>query len=115
AFGHEELERMEAARPTGRMIFHRPRPLRSLRYLVHGARTWALPGLFYLLFGKLPAHSELLRRWTYRRFGPEPVRTVQRVPQDTLLSLLTGAPEETLRLLAERIWERHAGDQVIHR
>ncbi len=115
AFGPDALERMEASRPPGRMLFHRPRPLRSLRYLAHGARAWALPGLYYLLFGKIPAHSELLRRYTYRRFGPEPVRTVQRVPQNTLLGLLAHAPDEVLRSLAERIWDRHADDQVIRR
>lgn len=115
AFGQDELARMEQARPTGRMLFDRTRPLASLLYLGVGARIWAAPGLYYLLFGKLPSRIELLRRWTYRRFGPEPVRAVQRVPQNALLRSLSHLPEEILRGLAERVWDRHADEQVIAR
>ncbi len=115
AYGPEELERMEAERSTGRLIFDARRPLGSLRYLAHGARTWALPGLYYLFFGKIPARSDRLRAWTFRRFGAEPVRTVQRVPQNALMALLADVPAPTLRSLAERVWDRHAPDEVIRR
>jgi hypothetical protein len=114
-FGPDELERMEPTRQTGRLLFDPKRPLDSLRYLADGARTWAFPGLYYLFFGKIPAHSDLLRAWTFRRFGAEPVRTVQRVPQNALLSLLAPVPAPILRGLAERVWDRHGDDQVICR
>ncbi len=115
AYGPEELERMEAERGAGRLLFDARRPIGSLRYLANGLRTWALPGLYYLAFGKIPARSDRLSRWTFRRFGDEPVRAVQRVPQNALLRLLADVPEATLRALAERVWDRHAPDQVIRR
>lgn len=115
AFGQEQLASMEPRRETGRLAFD-PRSLAgSLRYLWHGGRTWARPGLYYFLCGKLPEKHDLLRAWTYRRFGPEPVRVVQRVPQDTMLELLSEIPDEVARELAERVWDRHAPDQVIRR
>lgn len=115
AFGLAELERMEGLRTTGRLLFEPSRLAGSLRYLWHGARTWTVPGLYYFFWGKLPARSDWLRAWTYRRFGAEPVRTVQRVPQDTLLGLMEHLPEETLRALTEAVWDRHEPDQVIRR
>jgi hypothetical protein len=115
AYGAGELERMEPGRGTGRLICDVRRPLGSLRYLLHGARTWAVPGLYYLAFGKIPARSDRLRAWTFRRFGAEPVRTVQRVPQNALMALLASVPEPTLRVLAERVWDRHGPDEVIRR
>jgi hypothetical protein len=115
AYGATELERMEPARRSGRLFFDARRPIGSLRYLAEGARTWARPGLYYLLFGKIPARSDRLRAWSFRRFGPEPMRAVQRVPQQALLGLLADLPDATLRTLAERIWDRHEQDQVIGR
>ena len=115
AFGQDELDRMEPGRRTGRLLFDPERPMGSLRYLADGARTWAYPGLYYLFFGKIPARNERLRAWTFRRFGAEPVRTVQRIPQNALLSLLEPVPEPTLRALAERVWDRHVDEQVIRR
>lgn len=115
AFGADELARMEPERHTGRLLFDTHRLGGSLRYLWHGGRAWARPGLRYLMYGKLPAHSDWLRAWTYRRFGPEPVRVVQRIPQDTLLGLMAEVPEPSLRQLAEQVWERHTPDQVIRR
>jgi hypothetical protein len=115
SYGRDELVRMEEERKTGRLIFDPRHPVQSLRYLVNGARTWAGPGLFYLFFGKIPDRSRRLRRLAYRWFGPDPVRAVQRVPQTVLLQLLTTVPDKTLRYLAERVWDRHAPDQVIER
>ena len=115
AYGAEELARMEPSRRAGRLLFDVARPLASTRYVLEGARTWAAPGLYYFFLGKLPAQSDLLRAWTFRRFGPEPVRAVQRVPQEVLMRLIASVPEDSLRELAERIWDRHADDQVIAR
>lgn len=115
AYGPEELARMEPERGTGRLIFDPKRPLGSLRYLAMGAQSWALPGLYYLFFGKIPAMSDRLLAWTFRGFGPDPMRRIQRVPQRALLELLADVPERTLRELAERVWDRHTPDQVIDR
>jgi len=115
SYGREQLARMEEARKTGRMLFDPSRPLASLRYLVNGARTWAGPGLYYLFFGKIPDRSAPLRRLAYRWFGPDPIRAVQRVPQNALLQILATVPDRTLRALAERVWDRHVPDQVIDR
>jgi len=115
AFGAEELAKMEPDRHTGRLLFDRRRVRGSLRYLRHGVENWGRPGLEYLVWGKLAAKSDWLSAWTYRRFGPEPVRAVQRIPQDTLLRLMADVPEATLRKLAERVWDRHEPDQVIRR
>ncbi|MCK6535884.1 MAG: hypothetical protein L6Q84_23185 [Polyangiaceae bacterium] len=115
AFGLDELARMEPERHTGRLLFDPSRLGGSLRYLWHGSAAWTKPGLHYFACGKLPAKNDWLRAWTYRRFGPEPVRTVQRIPQDTLFGLMAGVPAATLRLLAERVWDRHEPDQVITR
>src|SRR5699024_6780280 len=90
-------------------------PKKLLRYLAVGGRIWALPGLFYLLFGKLANVSAPLQRASFLIFGPEPVRRVQSVPQTTLLHLLSRLPLETLRALARGVWERHGDDQVIER
>jgi hypothetical protein len=106
---------MEPERRTGRLLFDPRRPAGSLRYLRHGGEIWARPGLSYFFWGKLAAKSDWLRAWTYRRFGPEPVRAVQRIPQDTLLGLMKNVPEATLRVLAERVWDRHEPDQAIRR
>lgn len=114
-FGAEELDAMEHERSPGRLIFDPRRVVGSVRYLLEGARTWAVPGLYYLFLGKIPAKRERTRRWAFKRFGDEPMRTVQRVPQNNLLQLMQSVSEETLRSLAARVWDRHAGDQVVRR
>lgn len=115
SYGREQLARMEDGRAAGRLIFDRRRPRASLRYVIRGARTWAGPGLYYLFFGKIPDRSAHLRRLVYRWFGPDPMRVVQRVPQNALLQILSTVPDRTLRSLAERVWDRHEPDQVIDR
>jgi len=115
AYGLDRLAEAEPRRAASRFFLDWTRPLALLRYLWLGARMWALPGLFYLLFGKIPAHLEVLRRWSFRRFGPEPVAAVQRVPQTALLHYLSALPAADLAVLARRVWDRHAGDQVIQR
>ena len=115
AYGPAHLAAAEPRRPRGRFFFDWRKPLAALRYLVVGARLWAYPGLFYLFFGKLPGRFELGRRWTFRRFGSDPVSAVQLVPQTALLHQLSAIPAAELRTLAQRVWDRHAGDQVIER
>src|SRR5689334_1777181 len=53
AYGPDHLAAAEARRKPGRFFVDRRRPLAALRYLAIGARMWAYPGLFYLLFGKI--------------------------------------------------------------
>lgn len=115
AFGPDELAAMEADRGPGRLIVDPHRLRGSLRYLREGLRTWATPGLYYLFFGKLPVRAERSRRLSFRVFGDEPVRAVQRVPQTVLLELMRAFPTATLRELAARIWDRHGDDQVVRR
>ncbi len=113
-YGEEHLEKLET-RPPGRFLLDFSAPKKLLRYLAVGGRIWALPGLYYFVFGKLAALSDEARRLSYWLFGPEPVRFVQSVPQTTLLHLLSRLPLETLRTLARRVWERHRDDQVVER
>jgi hypothetical protein len=115
AYGPEHLAAVEARRVPGRFFLDLRRPLAALRYLAIGARMWAYPGLFYLLFGKIPAAFELGRRWRFRTFGTEPVAAVQRVPQTALLHQLTSIPSAELRSLARRVWDRHGADLVVER
>jgi hypothetical protein len=115
AYGPEHLAKAEAHRKPGRFFLDWRKPLAVLHYLLLGARLWAYPGLFYLFFGKLPGRFELGRRWTFRRFGADPVSAVQLVPQTALLHQLSDIPAAVLKELAQRVWDRHACDQVIER
>jgi hypothetical protein len=115
AYGAAGLAAAEPRRRPGRFFLDARRPLALLRYLLIGLRMWALPGLFYLLFCKVPERVGLLRRFIFRRFGSEPVAAVQRVPQTALLHHLAALPAAELRLLARRVWDRHAADLVIER
>jgi phosphoserine phosphatase len=113
AYGRDALAAAEPRRPRGRFFLDFTRPLALLRYLVTGARMWFYPGLYYLLFGKLPLTFARLRRWSFRRLGTDPVAAAQLVPQTALLHQLAAIPAEDLAVLARRVWERHGCDQVI--
>jgi hypothetical protein len=115
AYGKEALAAAEPRRSPGRFFLDWRRPLALVRYLWIGAGMWALPGLFYLVFGKAAARVALLRRFVYRLFGSEPVVAVQKVPQTTLLHHLSAVPTSELTALARRVWDRHARDLVIER
>ncbi|MCC6647310.1 MAG: hypothetical protein IT374_17275 [Polyangiaceae bacterium] len=115
AYGVDGCAALEEGRPRGRLLLAVRRPLGLLRYIAIGLRDWGVPGLTYFFWGKLAARREALRRRSFLRFGPEPVREVQRIPQTTLLSLLCGADEPRLRRLARAVWRRHAPEQVITR
>jgi hypothetical protein len=113
--GPDDLAEAEPRRPLSRFFFDWSQPAAVLRYLAVTARMWALPGLFYFLFGKLPAYLDMTRRLSFRAFGPEPVAAVQRVPQTALMHHMSAVPASTLRMLAQRVWDRYRCDQVIER
>lgn len=114
-FGPELCARPDIPRVRGRLLHDPERPLSLPVYILDGARRWAYPGLSYLLWGKLAAHSELVERWSYRKFGKEPMRAVQRVPQTALLHDIATLPKDTLRMLAQRVWDVASPMQVIER
>ncbi|MBK8592730.1 MAG: hypothetical protein IPN77_27175 [Sandaracinaceae bacterium] len=113
AYGEAERQAMEPRRKRGRFALDRHNPRGVLRYVVLGVRMWADAGLYYLLWGKLPGVSRALHKLRFRRFGLEPVRAVQAVPQTALLHHLAGVPLALLRRLASDVWARHEPDQVI--
>lgn len=114
-YGPAYLADLEPARAGGRMFLAPSRPLSSLRYLARAVALWGPPGLFYLVWGKLAWGAGALRRSAFRRFGPEPVRAVQRVPQHALLHQLAALPRATVRELATRVLRRYAADQTLDR
>lgn len=115
AYGADKLALAEPRRSRGRFFLDVQRPLATLHYLYLGARLWAYPGLYYLLWGKLTAGSQKRGRKAYRRFGPHPIQEVQAVPQAALLQQLSSLPLDTIRELARAVWRRHEPDQVITR
>jgi hypothetical protein len=114
-FGDAYLAQIEGSRGASRMHLSLARPIASLRYMLKGLRLWALPGLMYLLFGKIGLHFDSTRYWVFRRFGPEPVPRVQFTPLVVLLHHLAELPLDHLRRLARRLWERYSDDQVFTR
>lgn len=114
-YGPAYLSELEPRRAAGRFFLDRRRPLATLRYLWRSGRVWLPPGLHYFLWCKLAARVAPLRRLGYARFGPEPVRAVQRVPQDVLFAQMASLPPGTVRELARRVWARHAPDQTVER
>ena len=99
----------------GRVLVEWSKPAQLVGYLGAGARRWALPGIHYLVWGKLASRIPSIRRLAYRRFGPNPTSAVQRGPQMVALTHLATADEPLLLKLAHRVWRRHASDQVITR
>lgn len=115
AYGEAHMAAYAATRGPGRFSID-TRSLRgSLRFLALGIQVWALPGLFYLLWVKLAKLSQTIRKLSFRRFGPEPVRSAQSVPQTALLFQLADVPLDTVRTVMRRMWDRHECDQVITR
>jgi hypothetical protein len=115
SYGASYLDELEAARVGGRIYLERSRPLGLLRYLRLATAHWGPPGLFYLLWGKLASRVEGLRRRSYLRFGPEPVRAIQSIPQHALMHRIAGLPLATVRELAARVWKRYRSDQTVER
>lgn len=114
-YGPAYLDELEPRRAAGRMYLERARPLGALRYLWRAFRAWGPPGLFYLLWCKIAARIDALRRRSFLRFGPEPVQAVQRVPQYALFRQMASVPDELVRELATRVWARHRRDLIVER
>ena len=112
-YGAERLATLEATRRKARFLVDWSTPSALVRYAVKSTRIWALPGLFYFVWGKLAHRSALGRRLRFRRFGTEPVRAVQGVPQTALLHQLAGKSVEEVRSHARRVWNRYASDLVV--
>lgn len=114
-YGPDHLDVAEARRPRGRFFIDRQRPLAAARYLLRAARVWAHPGLSYLLYDKIAPATARGRAARLRRFGPQPLAAIQRLPQTALLSQIAELPPGVAAALAARVWDRHAPDQVITR
>jgi hypothetical protein len=99
----------------GRVLVEWSKPAQLVRYLGSGTQRWALPGIHYLVWGKLASRIPSLQRLAFRRFGPNPTSAVQRLPQMVAFTHLATADEPRLLKLARRVWRRHAPDQVISR
>jgi hypothetical protein len=112
SYGLDRLESREHAR-LGYFVFDFARPRALLDYVLRCTTTWALPGLFYLAWGKLAHQSALTRRLRVRLFGREPVRAVQAIPQTALFHQMAGEPIDRVRAVARRVWDRYAADLVI--
>jgi len=115
AYGESGTERPVRRWFGGRVLVEWSKPAQLVGYLGAGARRWALPGIHYLVWGKLASRIPSIRRLAYRRFGPNPTSAVQRGPQMVALAHLATADEPLLLKLAHRVWRRHAPDQVITR
>ena len=114
-YGPEYLTELEPRRRAGRMYVEWRRPRAALRYLWSSFWVWVPPGLFYLLWCKIAARIDLLRRRSYLRFGPEPVQAVQRVPQYVLFRQMASLPDALVRELAARVWARYRQDLIVER
>lgn len=115
AYGQEELDQINSERTPGRLLLLRDKPLASIQYLIKAASSWALPGLFYFVWAKWLTRLKSTRPLAYLRFGLEPTKGIQAVPQHRLLEQLSSIPLTKLRHMADRVWQRHREDQVIKR
>lgn len=115
AYGDAGLDRMEPGRGAGRIALDYSRPTASASYTVQGLRNWALPGLIYLLGGKIPARSPWLGKQLERTVGRRWLLDAQRPTQRRLLQLLSRENPAVVERLAQRVWQRHRGRQVVTR
>ena len=115
AYGDEGLDRMEPRRARGRIALDYTRPIASASYTLQGLRNWAVPGLIYLLGGKVPARAPWLGKQIERAVGPTWLLDAQRPTQRRLLQLLAEEDPEVVQRLAGRVWNRHRGRQVLTR
>lgn len=112
-YGPRAIERLEPHRRSARWLLDWRNPRRLAAYVAQAAKVWGGPGAHYFLWGKVASHSRSLRRVGFRRFHADPIRAVQPRLQTTLMKELRSTPSEILPMSLERIWRRHAGDQVI--
>jgi hypothetical protein len=96
AYGESGTERPGRRWFGGRVLVEWSKPAQLAGYLGAGARRWALPGIHYLVWGKLASRIPSLRRLAYRRFGPNPTSAVQRRPQMVALTHLATAERPRL-------------------
>jgi len=115
SYGPAYVAELQASRTGGRVYLERSRPLAALGYMARAADHWGLPGLFYLLWGKIAARHAALWRRSFRRFGPEPVRAIQSIPQHALMHRIAALPLATVRELAACVWNRYRADQTVER
>ena len=115
SYGPAYAAELEATRTGGRVYLERSRPWLALRYMLLATLHWGPPGLFYLLWGKIAARHAALWRRSFLRFGPEPVRAIQSIPQHALLHRIASLPLATVRGLARYVWNRYRADQTIDR
>ena len=73
----------------------------------------AYPGLFYLFFLKIAWRYRITRRYIFLKFGPHPVKNVQKVPLLALMHQSAGIPMDTLKGVVSKLWKRYRNDQVI--
>ena len=115
SYGRHYLDVLERGRVGGRVYLEKRKPWGALRYMRLAASHWIPPGLFYLLWGKIASRVQAVRRRAYLRFGPEPVRAVQSIPQHALLHRIAALPLPLVRELAARVWRRYQQDQTVER
>lgn len=115
SYGPDYLDRVEEDRDTSRFLVTRSQPIASSRYFLRGARAWAYPGLFYLLWGRMAGRFESSRQLRHRLFGSEPFTAIQAMPTLAFMHELAGVPVETAAGLATRLLRRFTGDQVFDR
>lgn len=114
-YGEAALGRMEPVRGRERMLFDREQPAASVRYFLRGLRQWAVPGFYYLVWGKLALQLPWLYRLAVKRHGPHALQHAQRATQLTLMRILQAADPALVAVLAEKVWQRHRGRQAITR
>jgi hypothetical protein len=115
SYGPDYLDRVEEARDTSRFLVTRTKPIASSRYFLRGARAWAYPGLFYLLWGRMAGRFESSRQLRHRIFGSEPFTAIQAMPTLAFMHELAGVSVETAAGLATRLLRRFTADQVFDR
>ena len=115
AYDPDYLEEVADSRAPGRGHLDLRRPVGLLRYGMDALDNWALPGIFYFFWAKLVCKTEWTNWLAYRRFGVDPRKAIQSVPQQTLFRMMAGLPLEELRSIARSVWRRHCDDQVVTR
>ncbi len=114
-FGDALLDMDQPTRAPGRFHLDATKPRQLAQYLAAGVRRWANPGSRYFLGVKAGTKLPWTRRLTHHRYGPDPVAAVQTLPRVVAMHHLSEVPLKTLHALANRIWDRHAADQVFLR
>ncbi len=115
SYGADHLAAVEQDRGAGRFLLDPSRPVALSKYVYRGARSWAYPGLFYLLWGRIAGATPVTRRMRARRFGAEAYLYIQTLPSLALLHDLAGMELDEARELSARVFRRQSDDQVVHR